>query len=528
MKPTSTKSSNQVSRRDVFRAGSAASVAGLLAALPLRSSAAPAARLPTRGGGPNVYERAGCRPFINCTSTYTINGGSAQLPEVIDAVHEAAYYHVNLDELMAAVGPRIAELLGAEAAMVSSGAAGAVTCGTLACVAGGDPEKMQQLPDTYGLKDEVIVPSWSRSTYDHAVRTTGIKMVEVTTLEDLKNAFGPKTVMGTSQVNILRGSYPFTLEQFTAEAKKHGVPVLVDAAADLPLVPNPLLAKGADMVAYSGGKILRGPQTAGILLGRKDLITAAFLNSAPHHAFARAMKVSKEEIVGVYTAVHSLMNGRSREAEDNLWRSWYKDITKQITKVDGVTTSVNEPASAANYPTLNIMWDPKKIGLTSGELGKMLLDGEPRIQTHAGGDGHKFLLRPCAMYDGEHKLVAARLEEIFRGAPGEKKPAPLKPPTVTIDGHWDVDIQFSVGSTQHDVFFATKGNEVTGQYTGRITEKPVSGTISGNEVKFTGGGKVEATSLHYTFTGHVQGDHMSGEVSLGEYGPARWTAKRRA
>ena len=314
MKSTSTKDSNQVSRRDVFRAGTAASVASLLAALPLRSSAAPAARLPTRGGGPNVYERAGCRPFINCTSTYTINGGSAQLPEVIDAVHEAAYYHVNLDELMAAVGPRIAELLGAEAAMVSSGAAGAVTCGTLACVAGGDPEKMQQLPDTYGLKDEVIVPSWSRSTYDHAVRTTGIKMVEVTTLEDLKNAFGPKTVMGTSQVNILRGSYPFTLEQFTAEAKKHGVPILVDAAADLPLVPNPLLAKGADMVAYSGGKILRGPQTAGILLGRKDLITAAFMNSAPHHAFARAMKVSKEEIVGVYTAVHSLMNGRSREA----------------------------------------------------------------------------------------------------------------------------------------------------------------------------------------------------------------------
>jgi len=528
MKPTSEKDSSQVSRRDVFRAGTAASVASLLAALPLRSSAAPAARLPTRGGGPNVYEKAGCRPFINCTATYTINGGSAQLPEVIDAVHEAAYYHVNLDELMAAIGPRIAELLGGEAAMVSSGAAGAVTCGTLACVAGGDPEKMQQLPDTTGIKNEVIVPSWSRSTYDHAVRTTGINMVEVTTLDDLKNAFGPKTVMYTGQVNVLRDSNPFTLEQFTAEARKHGVPVLIDAAADLPLVPNPLLAKGVDLVAYSGGKILRGPQTAGILLGRKDLITAAFANSAPHHAFARAMKCSKEEIVGVYVAAHSLMNGRSRKAEDDLWRSWYKEIDAQVTKVDGVTTSVNQPASAANYPTLNVEWDPKKIGLTSGELGKMLLDGNPRVQTHAGGGGHRFRLRPCAMYEGEHKLVAARLEEIFRNAPGEKKPTPLKPPTVTIDGHWDIDIQFSMGSTQHDVFFATQGNKVTGQYTGRITEKPVSGTVSGNEVKFTGGGKVEATALSYSFTGHVQGDHMSGEVSLGEYGPARWTAKRRA
>jgi L-seryl-tRNA(Ser) seleniumtransferase len=528
MKPTSKKDSSQVSRRDVFRAGTAASVASLLAALPLRSSAAPAARQPTRGGGPNVYEKAGCRPFINCTSTYTINGGSAQLPEVIDAVHEAAYYHVNLDELMAAVGPRIAELLGGEAAMVSSGAAGAVTCGTLACVAGGDPEKMQQLPDTTGIKNEVIVPSWSRSTYDHAVRTTGIKMVEVTTLDDLKKAFGPNTVMCTGQVNVLRDSNPFTLEQFTAEAKEHGVPVLIDAAADLPLVPNPLLAKGVDMVAYSGGKILRGPQTAGILLGRKDLITAAFANSAPHHAFARAMKCSKEEVVGVYVAVHSLMNGRSRKAEDDLWRSWYKEITAEITKVSGVTTSVNQPASAANYPTLNVEWDSKKIGLTSGDLGKLLLDGNPRIQTHAGGDGHKFLLRPCAMYEGEHKLVAARLHEIFSNAPGEKKPTPMKAPTVTIDGHWDIDIQFSMGSTNHDVFFATQGNKVTGQYTGRITEKPVTGTVSGNEVKFTGGGKVEATALSYAFTGHVQGDHMSGEVSLGEYGPARWTAKRRA
>jgi L-seryl-tRNA(Ser) seleniumtransferase len=529
MKPTTAKDSSQVSRRDVFRAGSMASVAGLLAALPLRSVAAPpAARLPTRGGGPNVYEKVGCRPFINCTSTFTINGGSAQLPEVIEAVHEAAFYHVNLDELMAAVGPRIAELLGGEAAMVSSGAAGAVTCGTLACVAGGDPETIQQLPDTYGIRDEVIVPSWSRSTYDHAVRTTGIRMVEVTTLDDLKNAFGPKTAMCTAQVNMLRGDNPFSLEQFTAEARKHGIPVLIDAAADLPLVPNPILEKGADLVAYSGGKILRGPQSAGILLGRKDLITAAFTNSAPHHAFARAMKVGKEEIVGAYVAVHSLMNGRSRKAEDDLWRSWYKEITAKITKVDGVTTTVNEPASAANYPTLNIAWDPKKIGLTAGELGNMLLDGEPRIKTHAGGDGHQFRLRPCAMYDGEQKIVASRLYEIFSKAPGEKPVVPLKPPTVTIDGHWDIDLQFTVGSAQHEVFFATDGNDIRGQYVARITDKPVSGTVSGNEVKFTGGGKVEATMLSYNFTGHVQGDHMSGEVSLGEYGMARWTAKRRA
>ena len=530
MKRVALKNGFDLSRRDVFRVGSMASAAGLLAAFPPSAAgAASAARLPVRGGGPNVYERIGVRPFINCTSTYTINGGSAMLPEVIEAVHEAMFYHVNLDELMAKAGPRIAELLGAEAAMVSSGAAGAVTCGTLACVAGGDPEKIQQLPDTHGIRNEVVVPKWSRSTYDHAVRTTGIRMVEVDTLADLEQSFGPRTAMSHAQVNILRDDNAFSLAEFVAASHKNGVPVLIDAAADLPLVPNPLLSQGVDLVAYSGGKILRGPQTAGILLGRKDLITAAFTNSAPHHAFARAMKVSKEEVMGAVAAVEALINGpRNRQAEDDLWRSWYKHINSRINKVDGVTTSVRQPRTAANYPVLNVEWDPKKIGLTAGEVGKMLLDGEPRVQTHAGGEGHAFIIRPCAMYDGEQKFVADRLYEIFKNAPGEKPMPPLKPPTVTVDGHWDVDIQFVVGSVKHRVFLSADGNSLTGEHVGRITNAPVSGTVSGNEVKFTGGGKVEATALHYSFTGHVQGDHMSGEVSLGEYGTARWTAKRRA
>jgi D-glucosaminate-6-phosphate ammonia-lyase len=530
MKKVTQKNGSNPSRRDVFRVGSMASAAGLLAAFPSSAAAAAsAARLPVRGGGPNVYERIGVRPFVNCTSTYTINGGSAALPEVVEAIHEAAFYHVNLDELMAKAGPRIAELLGAEAAMVSSGAAGAVTCGTLACVAGGDPEKAQQLPDTTGIRNEVVVPKWSRSTYDHAVRTTGIRMVEVDSLSDLEKAFGPRTVMSHAQVNVLRDGNPFSLAEFVAASHKNGVPVLIDAAADLPLVPNPLLSQGVDLVAYSGGKILRGPQTAGILLGRKDLITAAFMNSAPHHAFARAMKVSKEEIMGAVAAVEALVNGpRDRQAEDDLWRSWYKQISGRIDKVDGVKTNVRQPRTAANYPVLNVEWDPRKIGLTAGEVGKMLLDGEPRVMTHAGGTGNAFIIRPCAMYESEQKMVAERLYDIFSNAPGEKPKAPLEPPTVTVDGHWDVDIQFSVGSTQHKVYLASDGNHLTGQHVGRITSAPVRGTVSGNKVDFTGGGKVEATGLHYNFIGHVQGDHMSGEVSLGEYGTARWTAKRRA
>ena len=186
------------SRRSLFRAGVFARLAGLVDA---RASAAIA--LPPRGSGPEVYQRLGVEPFINCTSTYTINGGSRQLPEVIAAVEKASHYHVNIDELMAKAGPRLAELLGGPAAMVSSGAAGAVTCGAAACVAGGDPEKMQKLPDTSGMKSECVVPKWSRSYYDHAVRAVGVKMIEVGTLAELERALGPRTALAHGQANLL-------------------------------------------------------------------------------------------------------------------------------------------------------------------------------------------------------------------------------------------------------------------------------------------------------------------------------------
>ena len=196
-----------LSRRDVFWASALAGAAAL--ARPHSGAAAP---LPIRGGSPQVYSTFGVKPFINCTSTYTINGGSAMLPEVIEAMSNASFYPVNLDELMEGAGKRIAYLLEVEAAMVSSGAAGAMTCATLACVAGGDPEKMQQLPDTTELKGEVVVPRWSRSIYDHAVRSTGVRMIEVETLKDLEEALTRRTAMATGQINLANDGNPFTLE----------------------------------------------------------------------------------------------------------------------------------------------------------------------------------------------------------------------------------------------------------------------------------------------------------------------------
>src|SRR6476659_1650728 len=228
----------ELNRRDILRASALAGATGWLA----QTSAGAPACLPVRAGGGEVYSSMGVRPFINCTSTYTINGGSAMMPDVIEAMTQASFYPVNIDELMEGAGQRIAELLQVEAAMVSSGTAGSMTCATLACVAGTDPEKMQQLPDTTGLKGEVVVPRWSRSVYDHAVRSTGVKMIEVETLEDLEQAFNRRTAMATGQINLANSGNPFTLEQYVAGAHKHGVPVAMDCADRLPLVPNPYLS----------------------------------------------------------------------------------------------------------------------------------------------------------------------------------------------------------------------------------------------------------------------------------------------
>ena len=500
---------------------------------PPSARAAAAASLPVRGSGPEIYSLFGVKPFINCTSTYTINGGSAMLPEVIEAMNSAAFYPVNFDELMDAAGKRLAELLQAEAAMVSSGTAGAITCATLACVAGGDPEKMQQLPDTTGIKSEVVVPRWSRSVYDHAVRSTGVKMIEVETLADLEAAFGPKTAMATGQVNMANEGNPFTLEQYVAIAHKHGVPVVLDVADRLPLVPNPYLSRGADLVAYSGGKIIRGPQTAGILLGRKDLIAAAFMNSAPHHAFARAMKVSKEEIVGMVKAIEMLRSGkRDRNVEDKEWRSWFLHITNTVSKVPGVSGEIIEPKDKQYYPTMKIVWDPKKVGITAGEIGKQLLEGEPRIMTHAGlsesSQASEMLLRPAAMWAGEYKIVAERIYEILRKAPPPRAKPQYAAPSGDVSGMWEAEITFKVGSARHSFYLDAKGHQISGQYSGRLVKGPLSGHMDGNKVEFAGGGRYEGTSLRYAYQGTLDANRMSGTVDLGEYGKASFTATRKA
>ena len=257
---------HRLNRRDVFRRG------GLIAAGLASGGAGSAAPGAT---GPDVYTRIGVKPFINCTATLTINGGSMMMPEVVAAMEQASHYAVNIDELMQKVGDRLAELLQVEWGFVTAGCAAALTHATAACIVGTDPEKMRRLPNLAGLKDEVIMPRESRVVYDHAVRTVGAKIIEVNSTGELRKAIGSRTAMIEVLGNHF-GSAKLDLKDIAPIAKQAGVPILVDAAADYLIVPNPYIALGADMVAYSGGKIIRGPQNAGLLIGRRDLVRAAW------------------------------------------------------------------------------------------------------------------------------------------------------------------------------------------------------------------------------------------------------------
>ena len=510
-------SRRDISRRRLFQAG------GLLATGFAGGQAASAA--PETAPAPNVYTRLGVKPFINCTATLTINGGSLTLPEVVAAMEQASHFHVDLNELMEKAGDRLAELLKVEWGIVTAGAAAALTHATAACLAGTDPEKIQRLPNLAGLKNEVIIPRESRNVYDHAVRTLGVTVIEVNTPDEVRAAIGPHTAMIELLGNYF-GKAELDLKDIAPIARSAGIPILVDAAADYLIVPNPYIAQGADLVAYSGGKIIRGPQGAGLLIGRRDLVRAAWANSAPHHAFGRALKVTKEEIIGMVRAVE-VSTSRDVHADFETWKSWYAHISDRIKTVPGVRSEVLNPVRGGPFPTLNISWDPSQIGLTAGEVGRQLLAGDPRIMTQAGGEGHSFLLRPVAMKPGDYQIVAQRLHEVFASAPKGKKENPLEAPSINVSGPWDVEIRYEVGSARHKMFLAAEGNRITGTHTGWAYTGDIKGEINGSRVRFRSTVPADGNVLSYTFTGTVSPQGISGDVQIGEYGSAKWTGSRR-
>jgi uncharacterized pyridoxal phosphate-dependent enzyme len=484
--------------------------------------------------GSNLYESIGVTPIVNCRGTFTIISGSLALPEVKKAMEEAGHHYVQMDELMNAVGQRLAELTKAEWGIVTAGCAAALTHTTLACIAGTNPERMQRVPKLAGMKNEVIIPKHSRNVYDHAVRMPNVDIMEVNTREELETAINPRTAMIMIMASPRADSGPLSTENICAVAKTRNVPVIVDAAAEYLTIPNKHLGRGATMVAYSGGKCLRGPQAAGLLLGRKDILQAAWANSAPHHAFGRSLKVGKEEIMGMLAAVE-MWTKRDHDAEWKQWESWLDTIKQRVTAVPGVTTEVSQPEDLSNHaPTLHIRWDAAKVGITGKEVEEVLGKGRPRIFV-AGSTGVRpdnmassVSIMPYMMQPGDHKIAADALYAVLTHPPKFEAPARPQGEPAAIAGNWAVHMQYGLGEATHRVTIVQNGNALGGFHEGETVGGDLRGAIHGNQVEFRSHHPIQGTGLSYDFTGTVNGNSMSGEVNMGEYGLARWSAIRHS
>jgi uncharacterized pyridoxal phosphate-dependent enzyme len=405
--------------------------APLLATLRSRSLADTLAAARGKSSSAEVYTRLGVRPFINARGTWTYLSGSLELPEVQRAMEQASQHFVDMFELQQGAGKRLAELSGAEAGMVTSGSAGAMAAATAGCIAGTDPKNIWQLPDTTGLKHEVVMLG-GRIAFDSAIRLTGAKLVLVESVDGLHSAINSNTAM------IYTTWRDDRLKQAVAITQAAKVPLLLDDAAGIPPFENlkRYATIGADLYCFSGGKGLRGPQCAGILLGRKHLIEAALANCSPWEgSVCRPMKVGKEEIIGMLAAVE-YWSKADLAALNREWQSRVERIAKIVETVPGVTTDIHIPKGGNSYPTLTVLWDQKQFGLTVSECDAQLRAGEPRIEVLTNSNPSlvpvveegvhptsKPVARPnqleivsMTMRDGEELIVGRRLRQILAAA----------------------------------------------------------------------------------------------------------------
>lgn len=360
------------SRRSFVKLLAAAPLLSQIAARDLYAHAATAVGKDPRQ---NVYSRLGVKTVINCRGTWTYLSGSLEFPEVREAQLEAAQYFVNMLELQRAVGRRLSELTGAESGIITSGSAGAMAAATAACMAGSDDKFIWQLPDTTGLKHEVIMVG-GRSAFDSAIRLTGAKLVLTYSPEELTNAINENTAM------IYTTDLGEKLQRVLAIAKEHKIPLLLDDAAGIPPADNARLyaRMGIDLYCFSGGKGLCGPQCSGLLLGRKDLVEAALLNSSPREgAVCRPMKVGKEEVIGCLTALETWLNLDEKKLYDE-WNGRVDRIRKLVETVPGVKTDTFIPDDGNRYPTLRIYWDQQAWRYSIFDCVEELRAGDPVIE----------------------------------------------------------------------------------------------------------------------------------------------------
>ena len=358
----------------------------------------------------DILKELGIRTFVNAAGTYTAMTASLMHDEVLETIKQGAKQFAMLDEVQDKVGEKIAELCHAEAATVTAGCWSALVLGTAGVLTGMDMKKVAQLPDVTGMKSEVIVQKGHNIGYVHALTNTGAIIVEIETAQELEKAINEKTAMMWF-LNSYAPMGKIQHEEWVAIAKKHKIPTMIDMAADVPPVSN--LWKyndlGFDLVCVSGGKAMRGPQSAGLLMGKKELIAAARLSAPPRGGnIGRGMKVNKEEVLGMYVALEKYIN-QDHDAEWKMWESKIDTIAKSVNSIEGVKIEISVPPIANHTPLLFISWDESKVKTSNKDLMLKLRNGSPSIEVMANGTGINITV--FMLQEGEEKMVAKRIRE---------------------------------------------------------------------------------------------------------------------
>src|SRR5579864_327504 len=382
-----------------------------------RGSATTAPTVSGFGQTGNPYEELGVTTVINCQGTMTMLGGSLPHPALEAVMAMAGRHFVSVPDLEVAAGKRIAEMLKLPddySALVTSGAAAAMQSGLAGILTGDNEALVRQLPDLTGMKSEVIIQKSHRNPFDHQLRSTGIKLVEIETREQLRRAISDRTAM-MHFTNFANAAGQIKVDEWVKLAKQYNVPCMNDAAADTPPVSHlwDYANMGYDLITFSGGKAMRGPQCAGLLIGRKDLVAYALLNNSPHEdTLGRSQKVGKEEIIGMVKALELYLK-EDHDALAKEWQDRLAGISRELAKVPGVSTSFFTPDIANHVPHMQITWD-SRVSLTPQEVSKALRNSKPAIVI-GSGEGRKglamcsFMLKP-----GEDKIVAEQLSKILR------------------------------------------------------------------------------------------------------------------
>lgn len=485
----------------------------------------------------SIYRKLGVEPVVNCGSSRSFYGSSVMSDPVRDAIVSASRDYVLMSELGDAIGRRLAELTGAEWGTVTAGSAGGLALGAAACVAANDPLRMLRLPQSFAGEQRVaLTPKGQRFAYDQGIRLAGITIVEVADVEEFKAALAKHHVVLVSLFGERDANASLTFDEILPIAREAGLPILVDAASEPLGNPERWTARGADLAVYSIGKLIRGPAAAGLLLGRKDLVQAAWFNGPPHQSFGRAMKIGKEEMVGAIAAVEQWF-ARDHAAERLNWSSRLEMVRTRLQPINTLKLELSE--LVGGIPRLRIDWSACQPGRSFLDLRAALLARRPRILIDDyGGSETSTMISPFALRDEEVTLVADALFEVFTS--DWSPPVLAAPAVVDVSGEWAFDLDFANGASRHYLSLTRESAQLVGTHAAAGSEAVVTGAMTEDGFELQAFHTVEGNIVRFRFVAqqcsseHLAGfvemgaaaSHTKGPTTFGQFGQVGFTAAR--